>query len=597
MNKKRILLIFIFIFLLISLINILGASAPVLNVNIQEVNEKNVVMNGVVFSDNSQITRISWNWGDGTSGDSWFPASHAYGSDDLYNVVVTAFDANGLSTTKSLSVRIGDVEDITITGNHIQFIDFPGSYFDNAEDISNQEFINVMDAIYDVEKDLHNNVNIPNMINVYYKDDLGGAYAVARESSFYMGYGFVPKDNSHAWDVYIHEMSHIMAGRDSNFLKIAENGYSAYFDEHQAEIAPEYVYQRLKQGNYGISLSILNNIKTRSDGNTQIQNNAYNNYLSGGKNFYIQQNNVAQATMTGQATSKIILDMLNTQSDYDSLEKFYDYLKGDKLKLFFFDGDNYNYPSSQEIATYVVVAYSSAFEEDLTSIFRTGLNYDIDDNLYSFMYEELNGISPPTVSSICNNGIVESGELCDSNSKSCSVNGYLGIQSCSFQCAGWGFCQPIQYCGDDAVNGNESCDDGNINNEDGCSSICTIEVSTQINDTNISLEEENTSLENNLSGDFKNESESFYDLEEENTSLENNSYGDFKNESKSSYDLDKESSSIFKNQLGKNRNILIIFLIIFGVVSFLILFILYMKFLIKTDQNDVVNNVNYPIQN
>jgi len=52
------------------------------------------------------ITRIHWNWGDGAEEDHWFPNSHTYASDGTYTITVTAYDSNGLSTTKNVSVVI-----------------------------------------------------------------------------------------------------------------------------------------------------------------------------------------------------------------------------------------------------------------------------------------------------------------------------------------------------------------------------------------------------------------------------------------------------------------------------------------------------------
>lgn len=49
---------------------------------------------------------------------------------------------------------------------------------------------------------------------------------------------------------------------------------------------------------------------------------------------------------------------------------------------------------------------------------------------------------------------------------------------------GGGGMPPAPYCGDDSVNANEECDDGNKNSGDGCASDCTIESSeTEPNDT------------------------------------------------------------------------------------------------------------------
>ncbi|MEM3113424.1 MAG: DUF4215 domain-containing protein, partial [Candidatus Pacearchaeota archaeon] len=74
--------------------------------------------------------------------------------------------------------------------------------------------------------------------------------------------------------------------------------------------------------------------------------------------------------------------------------------------------------------------------------------------------------------SVCGNNITESGEICDGNSQSCLINNYTGTQTCNSQCNGFNTCVTTQYCGDGIINGPETCDDGNTNNGDGCSSTC-----------------------------------------------------------------------------------------------------------------------------
>ncbi|RMD65705.1 hypothetical protein D6817_05580, partial [Candidatus Pacearchaeota archaeon] len=75
---------------------------------------------------------------------------------------------------------------------------------------------------------------------------------------------------------------------------------------------------------------------------------------------------------------------------------------------------------------------------------------------------------------ICGNNIVEQGEVCDGNTQACTTaDGYAGTQQCNAQCNGFGECVTTEYCGDSIVNGNEQCDDGNTQDGDGCSSICT----------------------------------------------------------------------------------------------------------------------------
>lgn len=82
----------------------------------------------------------------------------------------------------------------------------------------------------------------------------------------------------------------------------------------------------------------------------------------------------------------------------------------------------------------------------------------------------------------------ELGEQCDGNTQACVTDdGYNGIQSCymgsrdsqssdtQISCTWIESCDPIESCGDEIVNGNEQCDDGNITSGDGCSQSCTLE--------------------------------------------------------------------------------------------------------------------------
>ena len=60
--------------------------------------------------------------------------------------------------------------------------------------------------------------------------------------------------------------------------------------------------------------------------------------------------------------------------------------------------------------------------------------------------------------SYCGNGIVETGEICDSNTQSCTLGGYSGTQNCDSACNGWNTCATTQFCGDGIVNGTEACE-------------------------------------------------------------------------------------------------------------------------------------------
>lgn len=69
--------------------------------------------------------------------------------------------------------------------------------------------------------------------------------------------------------------------------------------------------------------------------------------------------------------------------------------------------------------------------------------------------------------SICGDGIIEGGEVCDELNNNLDCIPYPG---CNADCSLW------QVCGNGVVECGEECDDSNTNNGDGCSATCTTEV-------------------------------------------------------------------------------------------------------------------------
>lgn len=67
-----------------------------------------VTLNGVTSTTQGTITRIEWDWGDGTRSVSWFPASHVYGDDSTYIVQTTAYSSSGLSQTAYSRISISN---------------------------------------------------------------------------------------------------------------------------------------------------------------------------------------------------------------------------------------------------------------------------------------------------------------------------------------------------------------------------------------------------------------------------------------------------------------------------------------------------------
>jgi len=81
---------------------------PTLTLYDPQVNGLTVTINGNVAPGYSgvSISRIHWEWGDGSSGDSGFPASHTYGKPGTYNVTVTVYQSDGLTTSKTVTVTV-----------------------------------------------------------------------------------------------------------------------------------------------------------------------------------------------------------------------------------------------------------------------------------------------------------------------------------------------------------------------------------------------------------------------------------------------------------------------------------------------------------
>ncbi len=71
-------------------------------------NNLTVRINGIALpgSQNTTITSVYWNWGDGLYSDQRFPATHAYARAGTYVILIKAFQSDGLSTTKSLSISV-----------------------------------------------------------------------------------------------------------------------------------------------------------------------------------------------------------------------------------------------------------------------------------------------------------------------------------------------------------------------------------------------------------------------------------------------------------------------------------------------------------
>jgi PKD repeat protein len=81
---------------------------PILSLFEPQIKGLEVLINGVASPGHkdANINRMHWDWGDGFSEDHWFPASHTYSKPGTYTVTVTSYQSDGLSTTKTLTVKV-----------------------------------------------------------------------------------------------------------------------------------------------------------------------------------------------------------------------------------------------------------------------------------------------------------------------------------------------------------------------------------------------------------------------------------------------------------------------------------------------------------
>ena len=80
---------------------------PDLTVFAPQVDGCEVTINGVVTSPcNDPVQRVNWDWDDGTSNDSSFPATHTYAQSGTYEVTVTAYTAAGYTATETKTVTV-----------------------------------------------------------------------------------------------------------------------------------------------------------------------------------------------------------------------------------------------------------------------------------------------------------------------------------------------------------------------------------------------------------------------------------------------------------------------------------------------------------
>jgi PKD repeat protein len=89
--------------------NGIDTGGPKLSLFNPEINESNVTIDGVALpgTPDTFITKIQWDWGDGTTENRGFPASHTYKENGTYTVTVTCYQNDNKTAKKSVTVSSG----------------------------------------------------------------------------------------------------------------------------------------------------------------------------------------------------------------------------------------------------------------------------------------------------------------------------------------------------------------------------------------------------------------------------------------------------------------------------------------------------------
>jgi cysteine-rich repeat protein len=76
----------------------------------------------------------------------------------------------------------------------------------------------------------------------------------------------------------------------------------------------------------------------------------------------------------------------------------------------------------------------------------------------------------------CGNGNIDVNEVCDGQILTCTIQGNIGRQPCADDCSGYDECV-TGFCGDGVLDPEfgEQCDDGNFDENDGCTNTCEIQ--------------------------------------------------------------------------------------------------------------------------
>ncbi len=350
--------------------------APELNLGNPVISGLQVTINGVTMPGirGTTISKINWDWGDGSSEDRWFPASHSYIADGLYVVKVTSYQSDGRQTIRSLTVRTGPQRPapslVTRSGTCSGFYDFPSTFFEESK-VPIEGILKVTDAQYLGLKKMHNGISPYSFCKIEYEP---AAYGFTTSSGLKLGDPAFPGlySGNPRWEVLAHEQGHNFFGGTSAFYSVLAVP-SPFLQESLAVAGAFYTYHDIVQNKeaYDIDDISIGSLDFDFANGRMYQQAMFNKYIQEGKNFDMGQ------VLTSQALDFKMITYGETYG-WQNFQRLARAFENDLSGRFNFQRDGV---SPNERSTYVVAALTVAFGKDLRQEFRD-LNFPIDDELF-----------------------------------------------------------------------------------------------------------------------------------------------------------------------------------------------------------------------
>lgn len=295
----------------------------------------------------------------------------------VYNTHVARCDFYSLKICCKNSVQ--PPTDITIEGEYTGFYNFPTGFFEES-DITKEQVVKVTDAQYLSLKQMHNELSPYTFAKIEYQPE---DYGSTTPDGIKLGDSAFPNLNSghHRWEVMAHEQGHNFFGGTSAFYGTLAFPYP-FLQESLAVLSAFYTYHNIleNQETYGIDDDAIDSLNFDFTNGRAYQESMYDQYVSEGKNFDINQ------VLTSQALDYKMIVYGETYG-WQEYTKFAKAFENEIGQQFTFQNDGV---SDIEQSTYVIAALSVAFGVDFRQDF-IDLNFPVDDALYTEFYDKISG--------------------------------------------------------------------------------------------------------------------------------------------------------------------------------------------------------------